>query len=255
MEKIYNPQECEKRIYDNWMKKGYFHEDPDPNREPFCIVIPPPNITGKLHAGHALDNAMQDCIIRYKRMMGFCTLWLPGTDHASIATEVKILDAMAKEGITKEEIGREAFLARAWKWRDEYGRTIVEQLKRLGSSCDWQRERFTMDVGMSNAVTEVFNRLYEKGLIYRGNRMINWCPDCKTALSDAEVEYEEKASHLWHIIYPLTDETGELVVATTRPETMLGDTAVAVNPDDDRYKDMIGKTIMLPIMNREIPII
>lgn len=255
MEKIYNPQQCEKKIYENWMEKGYFHDEPDPDREPFCIVIPPPNITGKLHMGHGLDNAMQDSIIRYKRMMGYCTLWLPGTDHASIATEVKIVDQMAKEGISKEDLGRDGFLKRAWQWREEYGRNIVEQLKRLGTSCDWKRERFTMDEGMSNAVNEVFNRLYEKGLIYRGSRMINWCPDCMTALSDAEVDYEEKDSHLWHLIYPLTDGSGSLVVATTRPETMLGDTAVAVNPEDERYKDMIGKTITLPIMNREIPII
>ena len=255
MDKIYNPKDCEKRIYDNWMAKGYFHEEPDPNREPFCIVIPPPNITGKLHMGHSLENSIQDAIIRYKRMMGFCTLWLPGTDHASIATEVKIVDQMREEGITKETLGREGFLKRAWKWREEYGRSIVEQLKRIGSSCDWQRERFTMDEGMSKAVIEVFNRLYEKGLIYRGSRMINWCPDCMTALSEAEVEYEEKASHLWHLIYPLSDGTGSLIVATTRPETMLGDTAVAVNPEDKRYKDMIGKTVMLPIMNRKIPII
>ena len=255
MDKIYDPKSNEDRIYQSWMEQGCFHEEPDPEREPFCIVIPPPNITGKLHMGHGLDNTMQDAIIRYKRMMGFCTLWLPGTDHASIATEVKIVDAMAEEGLTKEDLGREKFLERAWQWREDYGRTIVGQLKKLGSSCDWSRERFTMDEGLSDAVTEVFNRLYEKGLIYRGARMINWCPDCMTALSDAEVEYEEKASHLWHIKYPLTDGSGEVIVATTRPETMLGDTAVAVNPDDERYADMIGKTIMLPIMNREIPII
>ncbi len=255
MDKIYDPKLNEDRIYQNWVDEGLFHEEPDPEREPFCIVMPPPNITGKLHMGHGLDNTMQDAITRYKKMMGFCTLWLPGTDHASIATEVKIVDAMAEEGLTKEELGREKFLERAWQWREDYGRTIVSQLKRLGSSCDWSRERFTMDEGLSNAVTEVFNRFYEKGLIYRGSRMINWCPDCMTALSDAEVEYEEKASHLWHIKYPLSDGSGEVIVATTRPETMLGDTAVAVNPDDERYKDMIGKTIMLPIMNREIPII
>ncbi len=255
MDKIYDPKLNEDRIYKSWIDNGCFHEEPDSSREPFCIVIPPPNITGKLHMGHGLDNTMQDAIVRYKRMMGFCTLWLPGTDHASIATEVKIVDAMAKEGLTKEDLGREGFLERAWQWREDYGRTIVDQLKRLGSSCDWQRERFTMDEGLSDAVTEVFNRFYEKGLIYRGSRMINWCPDCMTALSDAEVEYEEKASHLWHIKYPLTDGSGEVIVATTRPETMLGDTAVAVNPEDARYRDMIGKTIMLPIMKREIPII
>jgi valyl-tRNA synthetase len=255
MDKIYDPKSNEDRIYKSWIDQGCFHEEPDPEREPFCIVIPPPNITGKLHMGHGLDNTMQDAIIRYKRMMGFCTLWLPGTDHASIATEVKIVDAMAEEGLKKEDLGREKFLERAWQWREDYGRTIVDQLKKLGSSCDWSRERFTMDEGLSAAVTEVFNRQYEKGLIYRGARMINWCPDCMTALSDAEVEYEEQDSHFWNIKYPLTDGSGEVIVATTRPETMLGDTAVAVNPDDERYAGMIGKTIMLPIMNREIPII
>ncbi len=255
MDKIYDPKSNEDRIYKSWVDEDLFHEEPDDSREPFCIVMPPPNITGKLHMGHGLDNTMQDAITRYKRMMGFCTLWLPGTDHASIATEVKIVDAMAEEGLTKEDLGREKFLERAWQWREDYGRTIVGQLKKLGSSCDWSRERFTMDEGLSDAVTEVFNRLYEKGLIYRGSRMINWCPDCMTALSDAEVEYEEKASHLWHIKYPLSDGSGEVIVATTRPETMLGDTAVAVNPDDERYADMLGKTITLPIMNREIPII
>ncbi len=255
MEKNYNSNECEQRIYQNWVDKGYFHAEPDPDKEPFCIVIPPPNITGQLHMGHALDNTMQDIIIRFKRMQGFCTLWLPGTDHASIATEVKILEQLAKDGITKENLTRDEFLEKAWSWYEQYGGRIVEQLKRMGSSCDWQRERFTMDEGCSKAVREVFVNLYDKGLIYQGDRMINWCTDCKTALSDAEVEYEEKASHLWHLRYPLTDGSGYLVVATTRPETMLGDTAVAVNPNDERYKDMIGKTIMLPLMNREIPII
>ena len=255
MEKIYNPQSCEDRIYKNWEDKGYFHAEVDESKEPFCVVMPPPNITGKLHAGHALDCTLQDTIIRFKRMKGFSTLWLPGTDHASIATEVRIIEQMAKEGKTKAELGRDGFLERAWAWREEYGRTIVEQLKRMGSSCDWERERFTMDEGCNKAVREVFVNLYNKGLIYRGNRIINWCPECKTALSDAEVEYEEKDSHLWHLKYPLTDGSGYLVVATTRPETMMGDTAVAVNPEDDRYKDMIGKTIMLPLMNREIPII
>ena len=255
MEKNYNSKECEQRLYNNWVEKGYFHDEPDPEKEPFCIVIPPPNITGQLHMGHALDNTMQDIIIRFKRMQGFCTLWLPGTDHASIATEVKILEQLAKDGITKENLSREEFLEKAWEWYKQYGGRIVEQLKRLGSSCDWQRERFTMDDGCSKAVREVFVNLYEKGLIYQGDRMINWCTDCKTALSDAEVEYEEKSSYLWHLRYPLSDGSGYLVVATTRPETMLGDTAVAVNPNDDRYKGMIGKTITLPLMNREIPII
>jgi len=255
MEKTYNSKECEQRIYKNWVEKGYFHEEPDNSREPFCIVIPPPNITGQLHMGHALDNTMQDILIRFKRMQGFCTLWLPGTDHASIATEVKILEQLAKEGITKEDLTREEFLDKAWEWYELYGGRIVEQLKRLGSSCDWQRERFTMDEGCSKAVREVFVKLYDKGLIYQGDRIINWCPDCKTALSDAEVEYEEKASHLWHLKYPLTDGSGYIVVATTRPETMLGDTAVAVNPEDERYKAMVGKTVMLPLMDREIPII
>ncbi len=255
MEKNYNSKECELKLYNNWEEKGYFHDEPDPDKEPFCIVIPPPNITGQLHMGHALDNTMQDIIIRFKRMQGYCTLWLPGTDHASIATEVKILEQLAKEGITKENMSREEFLAKAWEWYDLYGSRIISQLKRLGSSCDWQRLRFTMDEGCSKAVREVFVNLYEKGLIYQGDRMINWCTDCKTALSDAEVEYEEKSSHLWHLRYPLSDGSGYLVVATTRPETMLGDTAVAVNPDDDRYKDMVGKTVMLPLMNREIEII
>ncbi|MBN2878145.1 MAG: valine--tRNA ligase [Clostridia bacterium] len=255
MEKTYNSKECEQRIYKNWVEKGYFHEEPDKSREPFCIVIPPPNITGQLHMGHALDNTMQDILIRFKRMQGFCTLWLPGTDHASIATEVKILEQLAKEGITKDDLTREEFLDKAWEWYKLYGGRIVEQLKRLGSSCDWQRERFTMDEGCSKAVREVFVKLYDKGLIYQGDRIINWCPDCRTALSDAEVEYEEKASHLWHLEYPLTDGSGYIVVATTRPETMLGDTAVAVNPEDDRYKGMVGKTVMLPLMDREIPII
>ena len=255
MEKNYNSKNCEQRLYNSWIEKGYFHDEPDPEKEPFCIVIPPPNITGQLHMGHALDNTMQDIIIRFKRMQGYCTLWLPGTDHASIATEVKILEQLAKEGITKENMTREEFMEKAWDWYKQYGGRIVEQLKRLGSSCDWQRERFTMDDGCSKAVREVFVKLYEKDLIYQGDRIINWCPDCKTALSDAEVEYEEKSSHLWHLRYPLTDGTDYIVVATTRPETMLGDTAVAVNPDDERYKDMIGKTILLPLMKREIPII
>ncbi len=255
MEKTYDPKAAEARIYAQWVERGYFHDEPDPAKEPFTIVIPPPNITSQLHVGHALDNTLQDILIRTKRMQGYCTLWVPGTDHASIATEVKIIEALKTEGLTKQDIGRDAFLERAWKWYEKYGGIIVEQLKKLGSSCDWQRLRFTMDDGCSQAVREVFVRLYEKGLIYRGNRIINWCPDCKTALSDAEVEYEESTSKLWHLCYPLADGSGSIVVATSRPETMLGDTAVAVNPDDERYAALVGKTVLLPIMNREIPIV
>jgi len=253
--KTYDPKQVEDRLYQKWMDKGYFHAEIDENKTPFTIVIPPPNITGQLHMGHALDNTLQDILIRWKRMQGFCTLWLPGTDHASIATEAKIVEAMAKEGITKEDIGREKFLERAWEWKRHYGGRIVEQLKKLGSSCDWQRERFTMDEGLSEAVKEVFVRLYQKGLIYRGERIINWCPKCNTSISDAEVEYEEKAGHFWHIRYPIKDSNEYVVVATTRPETMLGDTAVAVHPDDERYKHLIGKMVILPLVNREIPVI
>lgn len=255
MSKTYNPQEFEKRIYDEWNGKGYFRAEPDDTKVPFTIVIPPPNITGQLHMGHALNNTLQDIIIRFKRMQGFATLWLPGTDHASIATEVKIVEQMKGENLTKESIGRDGFLERAWKWKAQYGGRIVEQLKRLGSSCDWSREAFTMDERCSKAVKYVFIDLYNKGLIYQGSRIINWCPSCLTALSDAEVEYEEKASHLWHFKYPLTDGSGYIIVATTRPETIPGDTAVAVNPKDKRYAQLIGKTIMLPLVNREIPII
>ena len=255
IEKTYNPQSVEGKIYDRWIEKDYFHAVIDHDKEPFTIVIPPPNITGQLHMGHALDNTMQDILIRFKRMQGYCTLWLPGTDHASIATEAKIVEKMAEEGITKEDIGREGFLERAWEWKRQYGNRIVEQLKKLGSSCDWKRERFTMDEGLSKAVIEVFVRLYEKGLIYRGERIINWCPKCGTSISDAEVEYEEKDGHFWHIRYPVKDSDEYIEVATTRPETMLGDTAVAVHPDDERYKHLIGKTVILPLVNREIPII
>lgn len=255
MSKTYNPQEFEKRLYDYWSKSGFFHADIDKNKEPFTIVIPPPNITGQLHMGHALNNTLQDIIIRFKRMQGFSTLWLPGTDHASIATEVKIVEQMKEEGVSKEDIGRDGFLERAWKWKAQYGGRIVEQLKRLGSSCDWSREAFTMDSKCSKAVKFVFVDLYNKGLIYQGNRIINWCPSCLTALSDAEVDYEEKASFLWHFKYPLTDGSSHIIVATTRPETIPGDTAVAVNPNDERYAHLIGKTIMLPLVNREIPII
>ena len=255
LDKKYNPSNFESRIYDDWCKKGYFTPSVDKKKEPFCIVMPPPNITGQLHMGHACNNTLQDIIIRHKRMQGFSTLWLPGTDHASIATEVKIVEEMKKQGETKESLGREGFLKKAFEWKDQYGGRIVEQLKKLGSSCDWTREAFTMDDRCSAAVTEVFIKLYRKGLIYQGSRIINWCTDCKTALSDAEVEYREKASHLWHMRYPYADNSGYLVVATTRPETMLGDTAVAVNPNDKRYADKIGKTIKLPLTNREIPII
>ena len=252
--KAYEPKEVEDRIYDFWMKGKYFHAEVDPKKKPYTIVIPPPNITGQLHLGHAMDETLQDTLIRWRRMQGYSALWLPGTDHASIATEAKIVEAMRKEGITKEEIGREKFLERAWAWKDQYGGRIVEQLKKLGSSCDWERERFTMDEGCSKAVREVFVNLYNKGLIYKGHRIINWCPHCATALSDAEVEYETQPGKLWHIRYPLADGSGDLVVATTRPETFMGDTGVAVNPNDERYKHLIGKTCILPIMNREIPI-
>ena len=255
MEKTYDPASVESRLYELWERKGYFHAKPNPEKEPYCIVIPPPNITGKLHMGHALDNALQDTLTRYKRMSGYEALWLPGTDHASIATEVKIVEEMAREGITKQDIGREAFLKRAWDWREEYGSTIVRQLRKLGSSCDWQRERFTMDAGCNRAVIKVFVELYHKGLIYRGDRIINWCPECKTALSDAEVEYEEQNSFLWHVRYDAPDDSYSITVATTRPETMLGDTAIAVHPDDPRYQEIIGKTVVIPVVGREIPIV
>jgi valyl-tRNA synthetase len=255
LEKNYDPKVAESAIYEEWMQKGYFKPYEDSQKEPFCIVIPPPNITGQLHMGHALDITLQDIIIRMKRMQGFAALWLPGTDHASIATEVKIIEKLAEEGLRKHDLGRDKFLERAWQWKREYGGKITEQLKKLGGSLDWSRERFTMDEGCSRAVKEAFVRLYEKGLIYRGERTINWCPICKTALSDAEVEHEEAQGSLWKIKYPLKDGKGSLTVATTRPETMLGDTAVAVHPDDERYAHMIGETIILPLMNREIPII
>jgi len=255
IEKTYDPAKVEEKIYQRWMEKDYFHAEVDPDKEPFCIVIPPPNITGQLHMGHALNNTLQDILIRSRRMQGYNAMWLPGTDHASIATEVKIVEKMAEEGLTKEMVGREEFLKRAWKWKEQYGGRIVEQLKKLGSSCDWKRERFTMDEGLSKAVLEVFVRLYEKGLIYRGEKIINWCPCCGTSLSDAEVEYEEKEGSFWHIRYPVVGTDEYVEVATTRPETMLGDTAVAVHPEDERYRHLIGKTVMLPLVNREIPII
>lgn len=259
--KTYDPKGIEDRIYDKWLAKKYFHAEVDHSKTPFTIVIPPPNITGQLHMGHALDNTMQDILIRYKRMQGYNALWQPGTDHASIATEVKIIEKLKEEGISKEDLGREGFLKRAWEWKAEYGGRIIEQLKKLGSSCDWDRERFTMDEGCNKAVTEVFCKMHEKGWIYKGSRIINWCPVCNTSISDAEVEYEEQAGHFWHIKYPLIEDDGTvsttrfLEFATTRPETMLGDTAVAVHPDDDRYQDIVGKKLMLPIINREIPII
>ena len=253
--KAYEPKEVEDRIYDFWMKGKYFHAEVDPKKKPYTIVIPPPNITGQLHLGHAMDETLQDTLIRWRRMQGYSALWLPGTDHASIATEAKIVEAMRKEGITKEEIGREKFLERAWAWKDQYGGRIVEQLKKLGSSCDWDRLRFTMDEGCNKAVNHVFKKLYDKGLSYRGERIINWCPHCKTSISDAEVVFEEKEGSFWHLRYPLSDGSGYIELATTRPETMLGDTAVAVHPDDERYKALVGKTVILPLVNKEIPII
>ncbi len=258
--KTYDPHGLEDRIYQKWLDKKYFHAEVDRNRKPFTIVIPPPNITGQLHMGHALDNTMQDILIRFKRMQGYNALWQPGTDHASIATEVKIIEKLKEEGIDKHDLGREKFLERAWDWKREYGGRIIGQLKKLGSSCDWDRERFTMDEGCNKAVTEVFCKMHEKGYIYKGARMINWCPVCNTSISDAEVEYEEQAGHLWHIKYPVLNddgtESGEyLTFATTRPETMLGDTAVAIHPDDERYAHLRGKKLMLPLMNREIPVV
>ena len=253
--KVYDPHEVEDRIYQFWVDGGYFHAQVNPDKKPYTIVMPPPNITGQLHMGHALDNTLQDILIRWRRMQGYEALWMPGTDHASIATEAKIVEAMAKEGLTKEDIGRDKFLERAWDWKKTYGDRIVSQLKKMGSSCDWERERFTMDEGCSKAVREVFVRLYEKGLIYRGERMINWCPHCRTSISDAEVEFEEKDAFFYHLRYPLADGSGYVELATTRPETMLGDTAVAVHPDDERYRDIVGKTVILPLVGKEIPVV
>lgn len=253
--KQYDPKDVEDRIYETWLDGNYFHAKVELNKKPYTIVIPPPNITGQLHMGHALDNTQQDIIIRWRRMQGYDALWLPGTDHASIATEAKLVEALKEEGLTKADVGREGFLERAWEWKAKYGGTIINQLKKMGSSCDWERERFTLDDGCSKAVKEVFVRLYEKGLIYRGERIINWCPHCLTSISDAEVEFEEKDSFFWHIRYPLADGSGFVELATTRPETMLGDTAVAVHPDDERYMHLIGKTVILPIVNKEIPIV
>ena len=255
LEGNFNPKNFEEEIYQNWEEKGYFEPSEDHTKKPFTIVMPPPNITGKLHMGHALDETIQDMLIRYKRMEGYNALWIPGTDHAAIATEAKIVAKMKEAGITKEDIGREGFLERAWDWKKEYGDTIINQIKKLGCSCDWSRTRFTMDEELSHAVKQVFINLYNKGLIYKGKRMINWCPYCNTSISDAEVEYEVETTHLWYIRYPIKGEDKYIIVATTRPETMLGDTGVAVNPDDERYQDVIGKTVILPIMNKEIPII
>ena len=255
LNKVYEPAQVEDKIYKFWMDGEMFKAQPDPEKEPYCIVMPPPNITGQLHMCHALDETLQDILIRWKRMSGFSTLWLPGTDHAAIATEAKIVEAMRKEGVTKDDLGRDGFMKRAWEWKAQYGGRIVEQLKKLGSSCDWSRERFTMDEGCSKAVKEVFVSYYNKGLIYRGERIINWCPHCKTSISNAEVVYEDQAGHFWHLRYPLTDGSGYVELATTRPETLLGDTAIAVNPKDERYKDIVGKTVMLPLVNREIPVV
>lgn len=256
LEKTYNPQEIEGRLYSKWLDKKYFHAEVDRSKKPFTIVMPPPNITGQLHMGHALDNTMQDILIRFKRMQGYNALWQPGTDHAAIATEVKVIESLKEQGIDKQELGREAFLEKVWDWRKEYGGRIVNQLKKLGSSADWDRERFTMDEGNNKAVTEVFCKLYEKGYIYKGSRIVNWCPVCQTTISDAEVIHEEQEGHFWHINYPVVGEEGRFVeIATTRPETLLGDTAVAVNPEDERYQDIIGKMLKLPLTDREIPVI
>ena len=255
LEKTYNPKAIEAKLYEKWCDNKYFHAEVDRSKKPFTIVMPPPNITGKLHMGHALDNTMQDILIRFKRMQGYEALWVPGTDHASISTEVKVTNALKEEGIDKHELGREGFLKRTWEWKKEYGGTITSQLKKIGSSCDWDRERFTMDEGCSKAVQTVFINLYKKGLIYKGSRIINWCPVCKTSISDAEVEYEEQAGHFWHIKYPIVGTDDAIIIATTRPETLIGDSALAVNPNDDRYKDLVGKMVELPLMNRQIPII
>ncbi len=252
---VYNPQAVEEKWYQYWLQGNYFHAGVHPDQTPYCIVIPPPNVTGVLHLGHALDNTLQDILIRWRRMQGYNTLWVPGTDHAGIATQAKVEESLAKEGLTRSELGREEFLRRVWNWKEQYGGTIIKQLKRLGASCDWQRERFTMDEGCSAAVREVFIRLYEKGLIYRGSYLINWCPKCHTTISDIEVEHEEREGHLWHIRYPLADGSGTIEVATTRPETMLGDTAIAVHPEDERYRGIVGKQAVIPGINRPIPVI
>jgi valyl-tRNA synthetase len=253
LEKTYDPKSVEERLYDNWLARGYFHAEVDESKTPYTIMMPPPNITGSLHMGH-VSYTIQDILTRAKRMQGYNALWMPGTDHASIATEVRIINKLAGEGITKADIGREGFMAKAWEWKEEYAGKIVSLLKRMGSSCDWERERFTMDEGLSEAVLEVFIRLYNKGYIYRGEKLINWCPKCRTTISDAEVEHEDKEGFFWHFQYVLTDSDQRITFATTRPETMLGDTAVAVNPKDERYAHLVGKTVLVPIVNREIPI-
>ena len=255
LEKIYEPGQVEERLYQKWVEEDYFHTQRDPDKKPYTIVMPPPNITGQLHMGHAMDETWQDILIRYKRMQGYAALWVPGTDHASIATEARIVAKMKEDGVTKQELGRDGFLERAWDWKKQYGGRIVEQLKKLGCSCDWKRERFTMDEGCSKAVVKVFKKLYDDGLIYRGERIINWCPHCKTSISDAEVEYEEQDGSFWHIRYPVVGTDEMLEIATTRPETMLGDTAVAVHPEDERYTHLHGKSVLLPLVNREIPIV
>ncbi len=256
LEKTYNPADIEGRLYEKWLNKKYFQAKVNKNKKPFTIVMPPPNITGQLHMGHALDNTMQDILTRFKRMQGYEALWQPGTDHAAIATEVKVIDKLRQEGFEKADLGREGFLEKCWDWKKEYGSRIINQLHRLGSSADWDRERFTMDEGCSDAVLEVFCKLYEKGYIYKGSRIINWCPVCQTSISDAEVEHVEQEGHFWHINYPVVGEEGRFVeIATTRPETMLGDTAVAVNPKDERYQDLVGKTLKLPLTDREIPVV
>ncbi len=254
--KVYSPSEFEDKIYKNWCEKGYFTPDTESTAPTFSVVIPPPNVTGQLHMGHALDDTLQDILVRYKRMQGFNTLWVPGTDHAGIATQIKVEERLREEeGLSRYDLGREKFLERVWAWKDKYENRITSQLKKLGTSCDWTRQRFTFDEGCSRAVREVFVNLYDKGLIYRGYRIINWCPNCLTALSDAEVEYKDMDGSFWHIKYPIKGEDGYVEVATTRPETMFGDTAVAVNPDDEATKHLIGKTLILPIVGREIPVI
>ena len=255
LEKIYDPSSVEDKHYKKWVDAGYFHAERDPDKRPYTIVMPPPNITGQLHMGHAMDETWQDILIRYKRMQGYAALWVPGTDHASIATEAKIVAKMKEEGLTKQDLGRDRFLERAWDWKKQYGGRIVEQLKKLGCSCDWQRERFTMDEGCSKAVLKVFKKLYDDGLIYRGERIINWCPHCKTSISDAEVEYEEQDGFFWHLKYPVAGGDEFVELATTRPETMLGDTAIAVHPDDERYTHLHGKKVILPLVGKEIPVV
>ena len=256
MSKVYEPDEVENRIYSWWREKGYFKPEVHPNGKPYTIIMPPPNITGQLHMGHAFDDTLQDALIRYKRMQGYAALWVPGMDHASIATEVKVLNNIKeKENRSKSDLTRDEFLKYAWDWANFYRNRIRTQVTKLGASCDWDRERFTMDEGCSKSVKATFVRLYNKGLIYKGTRMINWCPDCQTALSDAEVEYEEEHGHLWHIRYPFADGKGEVIIATTRPETLLGDSGVAVNPNDERYKDLVGRKVILPIVNKEIPVV